>query len=70
MTTADVLAAAPPDLTTTEAEEVARTLFDIGGTARALVSERDQNFLLTDATGGEQVLKVSNAAEDRGVAKL
>jgi len=70
MTTADVLAAAPPDLTTTEAEEVARTLFDIGGTARALVSERDQNFLLTDATGGEQVLKVSNAAEDRGVVEM
>src|SRR6188508_2457578 len=70
MTMADVLAAAPPDLTTTEAEEVARTLFDIGGTARALVSERDQNFLLTDATGGEQVLKVSNAAEDRGVVEM
>ena len=70
MTTAGVLAAAPPDLTTAEAEEVARALFGLDGSARPLVSERDQNFLLTDATGAERILKVSNAAEDRGVVEM
>jgi 4-aminobutyrate aminotransferase-like enzyme/Ser/Thr protein kinase RdoA (MazF antagonist) len=40
------------------------------GSARALVSERDQNFHLTDSAGDEWVLKVSNAAEDRGVVEM
>ena len=70
MTTADVLAAAPPDLTSAEAEEVARTHFGLEGSARSLVSERDQNFLLTDLAGDERVLKVSNAAEDPGVVEM
>ncbi|HTE65975.1 MAG TPA: aminotransferase class III-fold pyridoxal phosphate-dependent enzyme [Candidatus Binatia bacterium] len=40
------------------------------GTALALVSERDQNFRLTDAAGAEWVLKVSNAAEDPAVVEM
>jgi 4-aminobutyrate aminotransferase-like enzyme/Ser/Thr protein kinase RdoA (MazF antagonist) len=70
MTTADVLAAAPPDLTTAEAAQIARTIYGLEGTMRPLVSERDQNFLLADASGGERVLKVSNAAEERGVVEM
>ena len=70
MTTADVLAAAPPALSTADAEDVARALFGLDGSARPLVSERDQNFLLTDAAGAERVLKVSNAAEDRSVVEM
>ena len=70
MATADVLDTAPPALTPAEAETVARATFGVEATARPLVSERDQNFRLTDADGGAWVLKVSNAAENRGVIEM
>src|SRR5688500_12162970 len=70
MATADVLATAPPALTPADAEAVALATFGVEATARPLVSERDQNFRLTDADGGAWVLKVSNAAEDRGVVEM
>ena len=67
---ADVLAAEPPALTIERAEEVARTVFGVGGEVRMLVSERDQNFAIREPDGGAWVLKVSNAAEDRGVVEM
>ena len=70
MTTADVLDAAPPDLTPELAEEIVRGTFGLTASAEALVSERDQNFRLTDADGATWVLKVSNAVEDRGVVEM
>ena len=44
--------------------------YGLDATAEPLVSERDQNFRLTDASGAAWVLKVSNAAEDRGVVEM
>jgi 4-aminobutyrate aminotransferase-like enzyme/Ser/Thr protein kinase RdoA (MazF antagonist) len=70
MATTDVLEAIPPSLTTADAEEVARTAFGLNAPAESLVSERDQNFRLTDAEGSAWVLKVSNAVEDRGVVEM
>ena len=70
MQTADVLDAAPPSLTQADAAALARDRFGIDGTAEALVSERDQNFRLTPADGAAWVLKVSNAAEARGVVEM
>jgi 4-aminobutyrate aminotransferase-like enzyme len=71
MTTADVLQAPPPTLTAADAAQVARTTFGLDATAVALVSERDQNFRLTDAGGaGAWVLKVSNGAEDPSVVDM
>ena len=70
MTTADVLDARPPALSARHAEEVARERYGLDATAEALVSERDQNFRLTEASGGAWVLKVSNAAEDRAVVEM
>jgi 4-aminobutyrate aminotransferase-like enzyme/Ser/Thr protein kinase RdoA (MazF antagonist) len=70
MTTADILDAAPPSLTPADAERVAHASFGVDSVAHPLVSERDQNFRLTDATGAEWVLKVSNAAEDPGVVAM
>ena len=67
---ADVLAAAPPDLSADEAAEVARARFGVSGRARPLVSERDQNFAIWADDGSAWVLKVSNAAEDRGVVEM
>ena len=67
---ADVLAVAPPDLSPTEAEEVTSTRFGVRGTARPLVSERDQNFAIAADDGSSWVLKVSNAAEERAVVEM
>lgn len=44
---------------------IAEKLFGLRATARALASERDQNFLLTDETGEKFVLKIANALELR-----
>jgi 4-aminobutyrate aminotransferase-like enzyme/Ser/Thr protein kinase RdoA (MazF antagonist) len=70
VTDAGVLDAPPPSLAPADAERVARELFGVDGSATLLVSERDQNFRLTDAAGGGWVLKVANAAEDPGVVEM
>jgi 4-aminobutyrate aminotransferase-like enzyme/Ser/Thr protein kinase RdoA (MazF antagonist) len=70
MTTSDVMEAPPPLLSLDEAVELARTTFGIEATAEPLVSERDQNVRLVEAGGTAWVLKVSNAAEDPGVADM
>ncbi|TFD17936.1 aminotransferase [Cryobacterium sp. TMT1-21] len=55
-----------PDITTTDAESMAASLFGVLGTARELGSQQDRNFLITrhDAAPGAQryVLKVDNPA--------
>jgi 4-aminobutyrate aminotransferase-like enzyme/Ser/Thr protein kinase RdoA (MazF antagonist) len=70
MTSTDVLDVAPPTLDARNAEEIARGRYGLETTAEVLVSERDQNFRLTDASDDAWVLKVSNAAEDRGVVEM
>ena len=45
------------------AETIAEEHFGIRAAARPLPSERDQNFLLTEATGEKFVLKIANARE-------
>ena len=49
------------------AARIARQLYGMDALALALPSERDQNFLLTDATGERHVLKIANAGEQRGI---
>jgi 4-aminobutyrate aminotransferase-like enzyme/Ser/Thr protein kinase RdoA (MazF antagonist)/murein DD-endopeptidase MepM/ murein hydrolase activator NlpD len=44
-----------------------REVYGLDATAEALPSERDQNFLLTSATGDRFVLKIANALEDRAL---
>lgn len=69
--TTDVLDATPPALTTDEAAHVAATHYGIEpASVTPFVSERDQNFGLTDADGDSWVLKISNAVEDRGVVEM
>ena len=45
------------------AAAIAEEHFGIRAVARQLPSERDQNFLLTDASGEKFVLKIANARE-------
>ncbi|MFA9401226.1 MAG: phosphotransferase, partial [Acidobacteriota bacterium] len=68
--TADVLDADPPGFTKAEAEEIAARHFDLVGRASALASERDQNFLIEDDSGGRAVLKISSAAEQTAVIEM
>jgi 4-aminobutyrate aminotransferase-like enzyme len=68
--TDDVLAADPPALTPERAAAIAHETFGVSGTARALVSERDQNFAIREASGGDWVLKISNAAENPQVVDM
>jgi Ser/Thr protein kinase RdoA (MazF antagonist) len=52
-----------PGFTAAEALAVAKQEFGILGTVSALPSERDQNFLITDADGGKFVLKIANLSD-------
>jgi Ser/Thr protein kinase RdoA (MazF antagonist) len=49
-----------PSLTSAEAHAVASREFGVAGRIASLPSERDQNFLITDARGGKYVLKIAN----------
>jgi Ser/Thr protein kinase RdoA (MazF antagonist) len=62
-----VLEAKAPAFSIEEAEEIAKRLFGVSGSAHALVSERDQNFHLRGTDGEEYVLKIANPAEDPSV---
>jgi len=62
-----VLEAKAPAFSIAEAEGIAKRFFGVGGSARALVSERDQNFRLRSDDGRETVLKIANPAEDPAV---
>ena len=54
-----------PAFTLTEAAEIARIHFGVTGSMKALPSERDQNFRLTDGdTGQTNVLKIANGLEN------
>ena len=59
-----VLEAKAPAFSAEEAEGIAERFFGVHSRARALVSERDQNFHLRGKEGREYVLKISNPAED------
>jgi hydroxylysine kinase len=67
---AGVLEAKPPAFSVLEAEEIARRVFGIVGSADPLDSERDQNFRLRTDDGGDWVLKIANPAEDPAVLEL
>ena len=53
-----------PEFSLAEAVTIARNLYGLTCQAEALPSERDQNFLLTCASGGKLVLKIANSLEN------
>lgn len=59
-----VIASEVPAFPADAATALVRQHYGLAVTARALVSERDQNFLLQAADGRRFVLKIANAAED------
>jgi Ser/Thr protein kinase RdoA (MazF antagonist) len=52
-----------PRFSADDALAIALETYGISGTASALPSERDQNFLITDPLGGKFVLKIANRAD-------
>jgi Ser/Thr protein kinase RdoA (MazF antagonist) len=52
-----------PSFTAAEALAAANRNYGLTGTVSALPSERDQNFLITDARGGKFVLKIANSSD-------
>ncbi|HMR66605.1 MAG TPA: hypothetical protein PKE64_21540, partial [Anaerolineae bacterium] len=53
-----------PEFSLQEAVRLAEQWYGLEAVASPLPSERDQNFLLTTATGDRFVLKIANALED------
>jgi 4-aminobutyrate aminotransferase-like enzyme/Ser/Thr protein kinase RdoA (MazF antagonist) len=66
----NVLGADAPAFSAAQAEDIAAAVWGRRGTATPLVSERDQNFRLTDEHGTSWVLKIANAVEDPGVVDM
>lgn len=59
-----------PKFTAVDAVRLARDLYGLSAAAESLPSERDQNFLLRDATGLRFVLKIANRDEALEVLDL
>ncbi len=58
-----VLTTPAPKLSEASAAEFLRNIYGVEGTLKLLVSERDQNFVVRQPSGREQVLKIANSAE-------
>jgi len=64
------LQTSPPALSTAEGEGIARDIYGLAGTTRALSGERDCNFRLLTGDGREFVLKVLDARDGAQSANL
>ncbi len=64
------LQTSPPALSTAEGEGIARDIYGLAGTTRALSGERDCNFRLLTGDGREFVLKVLDAKDGAQSANL
>lgn len=60
----------PPSFSNIEVEEILLSQFDIVGDAKSLVSDRDQNFMISSDNGQQHVLKISNPAENRHILEM
>jgi Ser/Thr protein kinase RdoA (MazF antagonist) len=65
-----ILSTPSPEVTETQAAEIARTHYGFEASAKKLASERDQMFRLREAGGSEYLLKVTNPAEPLAVTHL
>ena len=59
-----VIESPPPQFTVEEARGICRDQYGLIVSATPLVSERDQNFRLSDDSGQCHILKIANAVED------
>ncbi|GHF39037.1 aminotransferase [Seohaeicola zhoushanensis] len=66
----DLLAHAALTISPEQAAEMADELFDVRGEVLRLNAEKDANFRITPEVGPPMLLKITNAAEDRGVTEM
>lgn len=66
----DLLAQVAPDVTPGQAADLADDLFGVRGEVVRLSAEKDANFRIMPETGPPVLLKITNAAEDRGVTEM
>ncbi|KIN63591.1 Homoserine kinase [Sulfitobacter noctilucicola] len=59
-----------PDISAARAAEIARDVFGVAGTVKCLTAEKDANFCIRPDGGNPLLLKISNAAEARGVIDM
>src|SRR5215469_12402997 len=59
-----------PVFTVADSERLARELFSLHATGKALPSERDQNFALATSAGQKFVLKIAKSDEEQAVLEL
>ncbi len=60
----------PPTFPDEEVREIAGKLFGLEGAFKPLISERDRNFYVHRADGGQFVLKIANIDETPDVVDL
>jgi 4-aminobutyrate aminotransferase-like enzyme/Ser/Thr protein kinase RdoA (MazF antagonist) len=60
----------PPEFCEQEVRRMAAEFYGLNGELQPLVSERDQNFRITAATGERFIFKIANRDEDLGVVDL
>ncbi|PWE37190.1 aminoglycoside phosphotransferase [Pelagicola sp. LXJ1103] len=68
--TDDLLDHDAPRISDTEAARLALEIYGITGAVRRLSAEKDANFQITLEDGTTGLLKITNAAEDRGVTDM
>ncbi len=66
----DPLSHDAPAITVEQAADLAREVYGVIGEIRALSAEKDANFRITPDSGPRLLLKITNAAEDRGVTQM
>ncbi|MFD0859415.1 phosphotransferase [Roseovarius aquimarinus] len=66
----DLLSHDAPEVSLDLAADLARDFYGISGSITPLSAEKDANFHIRLETGGEALLKVTNAVEDRGVTDM
>ena len=66
----DLLAHAALNVSSEQAAELANDLFGVRGEVHRLNAEKDANFRITPEGGPPVLLKITNAAEDRGVTEM
>ena len=60
----------PPSYSKEESEDILSSQFKIIGDVKTLVSDRDQNFLVSTDNGQKYILKISNPAEQLQVLEM
>ena len=66
----DILVTQSPSFTIDQVKDIVNQLYGLTGNLFPLVSERDQNFRITNETGNQFVIKIANSAENPAIIDM